>query len=56
MLTVTALSALTIFQRLPDLHRVSRQVEVGVVGLQVPYGAVPTRHTETLDEQLYGGR
>ena len=45
---------LTFSQRLPDLFRVSGQVEVGVPGLQVADRTAPPRHTKPLDEQICG--
>lgn len=45
---------LTFSQRLPDLIGISRQVEVGVPGLQVANRAASTSHTKPLDEQICG--
>lgn len=46
------LLALTFLQCFSNLDGVSRQVKVGVVGLQVANGAVSPCHAEALDEQL----
>lgn len=46
------LLALTFLQCLSNLDGVSRQVKVGVVGLQVANGAVSPCHAEALYEQL----
>lgn len=45
---------LTFSQSLPDLVGVSRQVQVGVPGLQVPDRTASPRHTEPLNEQVWG--
>lgn len=45
---------LTFSQRLPDLVRVSRQVEVGLPGLQVANRTAAPRHTKPLNEQIWG--
>lgn len=47
-----SLFVLTFLQSFSNLGGISRQVKVGVVGLQVAYGTVSPCHTEALDEQL----
>lgn len=43
---------LTFCQSFTNLDRVSRQVKISVIGLQVSYGTVSSSHTEALNKQL----
>lgn len=47
---------LTFSESLPDLVGVSRQVEVGVPGLQVANRTASPRHTKPLNEQVWKKR
>lgn len=47
-------TGLTFSQRLPNLVGISRQVEVGLPGLQVANRTASPRHTKPLNEQVCG--
>lgn len=45
---------LTLFNGPTHFLGVGGEVEVGVIGLEITDGAVPSRHAEPLDEQIWG--